>query len=172
VKTAEEEAMNHTLITFPDPVFPFEDSGEGGLYVMAVIPEPEGWKNRCHVDVSVSLHLSEPDVCLNSEQRDLWAFAEDARASHQKQQRASDMLRKQDKDLAAHIWQLASWDAFSLPLLAAVQLGSTQHSLWNSAEGQYWTAQQSDLTPGGRFLLGGLWGAFGIEPVLLTFLDT
>jgi hypothetical protein len=63
-------------------------------------------------------------------------------------------------------------DDISLPLLAAVFLGSTGASMWAPTKHEYFTAKYEHLTQHGKTLYDGLRLAYGVEPTLLTFLDT
>lgn len=128
------------MVYFPDIGPSMEDSGEGGMFVILVVPTPEDWQNHCAVDVNVI--LTQPDVCLNAEHRNLWTY------------------------------DLAYPNNTSLPVLAAVQMGSTHFSLCDRSKGKYWTAEYRHLTPEGASVSQSLARAYGVDPVLLTFLDT
>ena len=121
------------LVTFPSGGV-YEDSGEGGLYVMMVVPEPNGFRHNCHVDGIIT--VSEVDVEVTN----------------------SGLWRKY-------------WDDASTSLLFAAHIGSTPESLWNADDG-YFTANRDDLTEAGRALYESVKAAYGIDPVLVTCLDT
>lgn len=132
-------------MNFPSPLSPhLEDSGEGGVYVIMAVPKEGDENDACCVDVSIQ--LTEPDVLLDPGRvADVWG----------------DGLSG-----AAHP------DRVSLPLRAAVFLGSTSASPWDERAGNYWCARPDDLTEDGKVLYDALRRANGAEPLLLTFLDT
>jgi hypothetical protein len=162
--------MPADLIHFPNPVEPYRDTGEGGLYVVLAVPEPRGHRYNCHVDVLIN--MGSPDATI-SDTGDLWAPGAQRGDGWQNAMDAQDALRKAGRD------DLATWATRvidpeteqSVDLLAAVHLGSTPHSLWNDQAGRYWEAGVEDLTEHGRALHAALEAAYG-APRILTFLDT
>lgn len=65
----------------------------------------------------------------------------------------------------------------SIPLLAAVCLGSSGGSFWNGVPSfeigeQYWFCTLNDLTGEGKQLVAMLEKLYNVSPILLTFLDT
>jgi hypothetical protein len=60
----------------------------------------------------------------------------------------------------------------SVELLMALHLGSTGSSLWSESGGHYFCAEYKDLSKEGRALYDSAKAAYGIEPLILTFLDT
>lgn len=177
------------LIRFPDPTEDWRDSGEGGQFVMLVVPEPDDWANNCHVDVQIM--LSQPDVCHTP--NDFWPpYNHD---SSMMQYDLHQYLRRREEDQSANgglvpewareihrginyrewgswVLRAKAWDDVSKSMLAAVHMGSSHYSMWSETGGHYWTASEDDLTTEGRAIKSSLKAAFGIEPVLLTFLDT
>lgn len=132
-------------MNLPSPLSPnLEDSGEGGMYVIVAVTEEEDARNECRVDVNIL--LTEPDALLSPGRvADVWGDG---------------------------MSNVAYPDRMSLPLRAAVFLGSTSVSLWDEAAGNYWCASPEDPTDDGRVLYDMLRRMNGVEPVLLTFLDT
>lgn len=133
------------LVSFPSPLSPhLEDSGEGGMYAIMVVPKGGGAPDLC--SVGVNIQLTDPDILINLDRmRDVWG---DGGPS------------------SVHA------EPGSLPLRAAVFLGSTSSSLWDEEAGNYWYARPDDLTEDGRVLHDALRCIHGAEPLLLTFLDT
>jgi hypothetical protein len=183
VSSDDREGGERTaLLTFPgcDGV-PWEDSGEGGQYVMLVVPEPEDHGNNCHVDVStylrlprpanrVTTELTYPDVCHT--RNDLWSrdgYLDGFRESGDVYKHFSDAG---DTRLAAWALRARSEGEFSKPVLAAILLGSDSQSRWSEQHSAYWTATHADLTFRGRLLYDTLRSFHQTEPLLLTFLDT
>lgn len=180
------------LIEFPHPTADWTDSGEGGQFVMLVVPEPDGWTNSCCVDVQIM--LSQPDVCHTP--NDFWPPHDSKGFLAQQGLHQYLRYREQDAQMVVqdatatpswagrlprginyrewNSWVLRakSWDDVSKGVLAAVHMGSSHYSMWSETGGHYWTASQDDLTREGRAIRDSLQGAFEIEPVLLTFLDT
>lgn len=179
----------HELINFPQPGGEWRDSGEGGQFVKLVVPEPEGWLNNCCVDASIV--LKQPDVCHNG--RELWEpYDHEAnmtqhdvfqymrrRLEDEKESGVEQPEWKKEfhRGIDYHKW--GSWvlrannpDHISVPVLAAVEMGSSQFSLWSESQSRYWLADEFSLTEAGQRVADSLHVAFGIAPILLTFLDT
>lgn len=160
------------MVNFPGAGSGYEDSGEGGLFVMMVVTRPPDWTDNCHVDVIADLRISRPDVCVSPEQRLLWEAWDYRKGDHAKQTEAYRVLTEhQYNKLASWALRARNWDEFSVSLLASVHMGSCAASLCHPEE-SYWEATPDDLTEEGKALFSGLYGAFGREPILLTFLDT
>jgi hypothetical protein len=162
------------LINFPgggwDPSGGYEDTGEGGLYVMMVVPELEDFQDECMVDVAIQLTRPDAPVSFTGE---IFVPYEHCRSGFDKSMRAHKMLKEAGED------QLASWalnttspDDVSSPMRVAIHLGSTSASLYSEYRASYWSATSQDLTQEGLALYATLFAAFGVEPTLLTFLDT
>jgi hypothetical protein len=162
--------MQEALINIPSGGV-YEDSGEGGLFVMLVVPQPDDWGHNCHVDVNIT--LSSPDVCIGDQHR-LWGEGRrdtvDAWRNQLKAQKALDEAGK--GDLAIWALQARNPQDDSVPVLAAVHLGSTSESLWDEHKSRYWRAEKDNLTFAGFVLYARLQAAFGVEPLIMTFLDT
>lgn len=180
------------LIDFDGIEGDWRDSGEGGQFVMLVVPEADDWSTKCHVDVGI--RLTRPDVCNTP--NDLWApFNHESNAhrhdlGHYLFNRANDARAVIQDASARPAWakefyrgfQYAEWarwavrahaeEELSTGVLAAVHLGSSQFSLWSESRGSYWTAGEGNLTLAGRDLFNSLANAFDVAPLLLTFLDT
>lgn len=160
------------MVNFPGEGSGYEDSGEGGLFVMMVVTRPPDWTDNCNVDVIADLRISSPDVCVSPERRLLWEPWDYRKGDHAKQSAAYRLLTGQNEsDLASWTLRARNWDEFSVSLMAAVHLGSSCGS-WCHPEESYWEATPDDLTDEGKSLWTGLSKAFGREPLLLTFLDT
>ena len=137
------------------------------MYVLLVVPYPDDWSANCCVDAQAK--ISRADLCLSPEQGVFWEPYRQGREPF----RLHGRLKAAGlNDLA--LWALEAVDSqeLSVPVLASVFLGSTSHSLVDEAAGSWWTASESDLTPVGRAVWSGLRAAYGVEPILLTFLDT
>jgi hypothetical protein len=178
------------LLIFPEPGNGFRDSGEGGQFVMLVVPEPENWSNNCHVDVGI--HLNQPDVCHNDPEGFWASYDHDANMtqhdlfqylSHRQQDKEADVGENpewakkfyrglQYREWGSWVLRANGWDYLSQSCLAAVHMGSSQFSLWDEEQGRYWLADHGHLTQPGKAVHESLQAAFGIEPILLTFLDT
>lgn len=159
--------MKEEMISFPPPGPGLTDAKEGGMYVLLVVPYPGGWSENCAVDAQAQ--ISRADVCLSPGQSALWEPYRQGREPF----RAYDRLKAAGMDdLARGYLRLVDPDELSVPVLASVFLGSTSCSLVDEAADDWWTASESDLTSVGRAVWGGLRAAYGVEPLLLTFLDT
>jgi hypothetical protein len=53
-----------------------------------------------------------------------------------------------------------------------VFLGSTSASLWDEQRSRYFEVTKDDLTMDGKEIYNALQRAYGVDPILLTFLDT
>lgn len=158
------------LITFPDAAH-WDDSGEGGLFVMLVVVKPEKWQNSCVVDVDIS--LPRPDVCISDARRKLWESYDYETSGFKKACEAKEIFdREQRKDLVRWAMQSRSTEDDSVDLLMAMHIGSTPCSLHSKVTGGYFDAAYDDLTVAGKGLYDMVKAAYGIEPTLLTFLDT
>ncbi len=160
---------------------PWEDTGEGGQYVKLVVPEPPNQDHNCCVDVSTFLRLpkpanrvdtvlSYPDVCHTPVE--LWSrdgYMDGFRESGDAYKHFSDQGNER---LARWALSTQSEGQFSTPVLASVMLGSSSSSRFADRYGVYWTATHADLTFRGRLLFDTLKSFYGVEPLLLTFLDT
>lgn len=158
------------LITFPYGSH-WDDSGEGGLFVMLVVVKPEEWQDNCSVDVGIA--LPRPDVAVSAVHRELWGPYDYETSGFKKACEAKEIFdREQRKDLARWAMQSRSTEDDSVDLLMAMHIGSTPCSLHSEVTGGYFDAGYDDLTVAGRGLYDMVKAAYGIEPTLLTFLDT
>lgn len=176
---AEERAA---LLSFPEcDHAPWHDTGEGGQYVMLVVPTPDDHDDNCCVDVSTYLRLpkpanrfdtvvSYPDVCHTP--NELWS--RDGYMDGFKE--SGDVYRHftetGDERLAWWALHAQSAGQFSAPVLASILLGSDSQSRYSDAHGTYWTAGHDDLTFRGKLVYDTLRSLYHVEPLLLTFLDT
>jgi hypothetical protein len=158
------------LIKFPEVGDLWEDAGEGGMYVMAVIPRPADHPDNCTVENFIV--LTSPDAAV-SDLSDLWP---DAKGRYEEEQARNDAARLMEREgfaaKASQVRSLISQDSLSLPVLLAAELGSTSRYLTARKDGALWEATRDDLTPSGILLMNRLHVAFGAAPILLTFLDT
>lgn len=158
--------MNN-LVNFPSGGV-YEDSGEGGLFVMMVVPEPEEFRHNCHVDGIIS--ISEVDVEVTNS--GLWQPYSWHSADNEKRRNMDNILQKEDQNLFIWSTKLVNMEDASSSLLFAAHMGSTPESLWDAHQGEYFTATVDHLTIEGRVLYEAVRGAFRIDPVLITCLDT
>lgn len=170
------------LLTFPDcDDAPWHDTGEGGQYVMLVVPTPENHGDNCHVDVATYLRLPKPanrvdtvltypDVCHTP--NELWereGYLEGFRESGDAYRHFTEI---DNERLARWAISATSDGLYSSPVLAAILLGSDGQSRYSDAHGTYWMAGHADLTFRGRLIYDTLKSLYRTEPLLLTFLDT
>jgi hypothetical protein len=183
VSSDDREGGERTaLLTFPEcDDAPWHDTGEGGQYVMLVVPTPDDHSDNCCVDVSTYLRLPRPanrvdtvltypDVCHTP--NDLWqreGYLDGFRESGDVYKHFSELG---DNTLASWALHARSEGEFSRPVLAAVLLGSDGQSRYSNAHGAYWVATHADLTFRGRLIYDALKSSYHVEPLLLTFLDT
>jgi hypothetical protein len=179
------------MINWPGGDASYTDSGEGGLFAWMLVPETLSngeayganiYGNYCHVDVAAYLSrprvmLTRPDVCVSPEgrkvfepyrHRDSWfdhSMALDKRLDLNVEVDA-------DRRLKRALISTMGQDDISVPMLATVFLGSTGASLYDERQGAYFTAVKENLTPLGLTIYNRFQQAFGVDPVLLTFLDT
>lgn len=161
--------LKREMVRFPSEGDGLEHSGEGGIYVIMVVPEP--WEHdghNAHVDVHAT--LSRPDVCLSARRTEIWEPYDHAKLGSGRVYQA--LTAKGENELAQWALRATHDSEISAPLLASVFLGSSGVPLWSSDLSAYWTAGVDDLTEAGKALYDGLKAAYGVEPVLLTFLDT
>lgn len=171
-----------TLLTFPEcDHAPWRDTGEGGQYVLLAVPVPGDHADNCCVDVATYLRLpkpanrpdvvmSHPDVCHTP--NELWSrkgYLDGSRESYDAYRHFTGVGNERLARWALHA---QSSGQFSEPMLASILLGSDGESRYSDAHGTYWTASYADLTFRGRLLYDIMRGLYGVEPLLLTFLDT
>lgn len=162
--------MSSELIRFPNAGGTWEDTGEGGMYVYAVVPRPVDFADNCTVENSIV--LTPPDAPV-SDIRDFWG---DPGTAAEERAARNDAARLMDREgfsvKAASVRSLVPLDSLSMDMLAAVYMGSVSRSLKDRTSGAFWEANPGDLTSAGVRLLGQLHDTFGVTPTLLTFLDT
>lgn len=156
------------LVHFPSPGERWLDSGEGGLFVMLFVPEPENHQHNCYVEVSIT--ASQPDAVVDN-RPDLWPDRHGHGERFTTKSNAAAVL-KEHGDQELHMWAWNTADAAdqSVNMLAAVHLGSTHHCL-QGLDG-VWCATYADLSQSGKILHDTLKAAWGIDPILKTFIDT
>lgn len=171
-----------SLLTFPEcDHVPWHDSGEGGQYVMLVVPTLDDHDDKCCVDVSTYLRLPKPanrldvvltypDVCHTP--NELWSrdgYLDGFRESGDAYRHFSEAGNERLARWALHT---QSDGQFSAPVLASILLGSDGQSRYSDHHGTYWTAGHDDLTFHGKLVYDTLRSFYRVEPLLLTFLDT
>jgi hypothetical protein len=176
--------VKQELITFPSGG-EWEDSGEGGMYALLVVKEPLEWRTNCNVDVhtliqrnrpdakrSTTVRMTPHDVCVSSQEAKLlWAPYNYQSSGYQHD--AAKVLRSKGMAVEAQWVERADDpDDYSTSMLATAFLGSTSQSLFSEERGAYFEATIEDLTEQGRALHRLYKSAYGIKPVILTFLDT
>lgn len=170
------------LLTFPEcDDAPWHDTGEGGQYVMLVVPTPEDHDDNCSVDVSTYLRLPKPanrvdtvltypDVCHTP--NDLWSREGYLEGFRESGDAYRHFIELGDEKLASWAIGATSGGLYSHPVLASILLGSDGQSRYSDVHGTYWTANHGDLTFRGRLIFDTLKSLYRTEPLLLTFLDT
>lgn len=176
------------LVNWPETGHRYRDSGEGGLFAWMMVPEaissgeahgPEAAGfNNCYVDVSAYLSrprimLNRPDVCVSAQGRNVYTHWDFKNSWFQRSKEIGQRLDP-DKDyrLKQALHQAMGSDDISVPMLASIFLGSTCHSLWDETLGCYFEVSHPYLTQDGK-LQYELWQrVYGVDPIILTFLDT
>ena len=123
------------------PIY-LKNTGEGGMFIYAVVPAQKSFQRCCGV----------ASCCLLMGEVLVEECAEKEFFPH----------------LSLEDYRFENF--LSVPLLAAVCLGSSGGSFWDGEE--YWCCTTSDLTDAGFRLVMMLGELYGVEPELLTFLDT
>jgi hypothetical protein len=147
-------SANVGLVNWPTQL---ENSGEGGVYVYAVVAmDDEDSFPTCvvthaslWVDTLIDSNPQAGEIDAKGDQR--WPLEE----------------RWFPQEEGAEEWERL----LSRPLYAAVLLGSSGGS-WVSEEGNHWTCARKDLQEDGEKLVVGLEKLYGQKVELLTFLDT
>jgi hypothetical protein len=169
----------------------YEDSGEGGLFAWMIVPEfissgeaygANVYGNNCHVDVDAYLSrprvmLKSPDVCVSPEGRKVFEPYNHRDSWFNQSMRLDRMVREylgedRERGLRQGLIQSLGADDISVPMLASVFLGSTGQSLYSHRQGGYFAVTKNDLTLNGKTLYNAFQQAFGVDPIILTFLDT
>lgn len=157
------------MVNFPSPGDSYRDSGEGGMFVMMAVPEPDGFSHNCHVDGTIVISAVDVDVTRSC----IWESYDYHSSNRQRRRQMEEVLKKNgDDDLRIWSSMLLLPEDFSDSLLFAAHMGSTHHSLWNEEMGVYFTAVKEDLTYEGRLLYEATKRAYGSQPILITCLDT
>jgi hypothetical protein len=152
----------------------FGTTGEGMFaFLVALGEQPEARPNACNVDVHV--YLSEPDcrVPYRMAEPQLWDGIDYHDRGRTKLHAARAALeRAGESDLSGALKNLVGRDELSLPLRAAVLLGSTDMApVWENGNG-YFEPTRDDLTDDGRDLYDLFVRMFGAQPYIVTLLDT
>ncbi|MFF9265794.1 hypothetical protein [Streptomyces longwoodensis] len=167
-------AHAESLITWPRDDR-FTTTCEGMFAYLVVLGEqPDARPDACRVDVHV--HLTEPDVRVpfRMAEPQLWDGTDYHDRGRTKLHAARAALeRAGEPGHSAALKDLVGRDELSLPLRAAVLLGSTDLApVWATGTGGYWEPTADDLTPDGRALYDLLARIYGARPHIITFLDT
>jgi hypothetical protein len=179
------------MVNWPVEVDRYSDSGEGGLFAWMIVPESlsdgeaygaNTYGNYCHVDVTAYLSrprvmLTRPDVCVSPGGRKVFeAYAHrDSWFDYQMQlDKRLDFNIELDADrkLKRALISTLGQDDISVPMLATVFLGSTGASLYDERGGGYFNVTKGALTPAGLKQYNHWQEVFGVDPIILTFLDT
>ena len=132
------------------------NSCEGGMFVYAVVPYIKDF-GMCAGVPSACLMMEESLVEEDPEAGDLsevgWPLQ-------------NEWFPHADMDG----WGCGQFD--SIPLLAAVCLGSSGGSFFDDERNQYWFCKMEDLTQEGVNLVARLENLYGTSAKLLTWLDT
>lgn len=135
---------------------------------------PEDHRFNCIVDVEPTITMSQPDVMIYPVRSTLWS---DWESTESREWEALEAMAWRDKRFEGeHAIRRAvargiNPAAQSDPVLAAVHMGSTCHSLVHR-DGEQFHAEYHHLTQNGKTIFDGLKLAFGAAPELYTFLDT
>jgi hypothetical protein len=148
------------------------DTGEGGVFCYLIVKAPGGWQEsktleRCCVETYAHLPRA---LCVGSSGHANGVSAED------------DLWGPPPK----FFWPIGSetpedvcgrlherHDRMNGPrLYAAIYLGSSSASVYNDLNERYVSYGYDDLTLDGKILYNSLKRMWGIEPIILTFLDT
>lgn len=157
------------LIEFPEAGDAWTDTGEGGMYVMAVVPRLDDG-DKCVIENFIV--LTRPEAAVSS-LADFWLDPEGAAEEERAQSHAARLLEREGYAAqAAMVRSLESQSSFSVPVMGAIDLGSTGLTLTATDGSGFWEAGLDDLTPTGVLAVNCLRSRAGVEPRLLTFLDT
>jgi hypothetical protein len=167
------------------------DSGEGGLFAWMIVPEamtdgdvpgPNVYGNNCHVDVTAYLSrprlmINRPDVCVSPECSQVFVPYEHRNSWFDHSMTLEKLVTAAEGEgetspLRRALFGTLGQDDLSVPLLVAVFLGSTHQSLWDARLGRYFQVTKETLTLPGQALYSGFQAVYGVDPVILTFLDT
>lgn len=154
-----------SLVNWPAPVGePWVDTHEGGLFAFLVIRKPSGHQDECMVDVEVM--LTRPDAIVEGP-RSLWPVEKNQDARWD----VVDKLR-QAKEEEGMKWAMTAFSGSSLSdsVLVSVYLGSTCHSLGGPMG--IFSVRYEHLTEAGQAVYDALAKAYGVEPEILTCIDT
>lgn len=132
------------LVSAHNPNQDWADSGEGGLWAVAVWRAENRDAYACVVDTAPVLPV--PDV----------------------------LVGKNALDRALLYWPDRPYtdERYSLPLLGALHLGSTPYSFYSDSRGEYFTVGFEHLTSAMLDTITTLSEIYGVDAEILTFLDT
>ena len=139
-----------------------ENTGEGGMFVYAIVPYIEAFQKCCGVSCGLikSECLMDPDPNAGDidpvTQKQFWPLED----------KIFPRINDNDdspRDIEKYI---------SCDLLAAICLGSCGGSFWDKEKEKYWTCTTDDLTAEGKRLVDMLKSMYGDHVQFLTFLDT
>lgn len=163
------------LVSFPPPASPgcgYED-GHEGLQVYLVVPQPtesdsNGSMFECFTQ-PLTL-MARPDVPLT--ETELWDSYVEERIQRKRRDGARRVLEQHGTETDQEALRESVPSAtFSLPVLASVLVG-TRFEAVTYPDGHMWQAKDIDLTHDGKVLYDTLAAVYGIEPVLITTLET
>ena len=150
-------------VKFPVDDPRFENTKEGGMFVRAMVTEPNPrcdynrHNETCWMECCGGTHQVQRDETLLGGvelERKLWPRLFDANGD--------------PRGTESH-----EQDYLSVPCLAVINLGSTGWSGWVKANKKYWVCTEEDLTGAGRRILENLRDLYpGREIHLTTWLDT
>lgn len=163
------------LVEFPLAGPVYEDTGEGGMHVMLLVPGANPPVDAFRLNAGIRLHF--PEECLNRQAAQaLWPSEDNRRQGLSRSLKAYKVLRDGGHEELAQ-WAVAADgpENFSYLMQAAVHMGRISERLRSTSSGDYWQATTDDLAPLGLLLYDILDTACsprGISPVLLTFLES
>ena len=170
-------------IRWPRPEEKYKDTGEGGMWVYAVVPtHKKDWFEKCCVDYP-TFNLPNAGPLSNSKSEG-WVDLKTGEQKWPLRWKWWPGEREWDKQSEAWSeWKYTKneqgkeprkdeWLTRSRSLLAAVCLGSTNASWWREDNKGYFVCERKHLTLDGRMLVRALERLYKRKVTLLTFLDT
>ena len=172
-------------VDFPVNSKEYISSGEGGMFVQLIVLPSSHSDHVCCGGASTSIVMTESfigDDLSRSPAREYYYFP-NSECEHQKrfylEWHQSDVDKSKPLPLLPAACNCYTLDKFSeknllsIPLLAAIDLGSTGWSGFSGRKKQYWRAKYGDLTLLGKELYQNLKRLYPRSQLrLLTWLDT
>jgi len=165
------------FVNFPVHDPRYENSREGGVFVMAVVLEDEDFDKRWPICFGGYSYFPMAESLID-----------DSENPRPKPTEPPTSLEDMDREREAHdAWEgqlfpfmrntspkiACSLERYiSVPLLVSVLLGSTGWSGWDTEAGEYWKATRDSLTQEGLGIVTALEALYGKKVHLLTWLDT